>query len=55
MMYAPPSSPKQTPRMDKTNVIFHKEDFPGLMNSMHTPPKQTNNQKQKENKKDRLN
>jgi hypothetical protein len=53
MMHAPPSSPKQTPRRDKTNGIFHEEDFPGLMNSIHTPPKQTNNQKQKENEKDK--
>jgi hypothetical protein len=53
MMHAPSSSPKQTPRMDKTNGIFHEEDFPGLMNSIHTPPKQTNNQRQKENEKDK--
>jgi hypothetical protein len=39
--------------MDKTNGIFHEEDFPGLMNSIHTPPKHTNNQKQKENEKDK--
>jgi hypothetical protein len=49
----PPKTTTQTPRMDKTNGIFHEEQFPDLMNSIHAPPKQTNNQKQKENEKDK--
>jgi hypothetical protein len=39
--------------MDKTNGIFNEEEFPDLMNSINTPPKQTNNQKQKGNEKDK--
>jgi hypothetical protein len=39
--------------MDKTNGIFHKEDFPGLMHSIYIPLEQTNNKQQKDNEKDK--